>query len=282
MVNPFLGVGLLYFIVYLTKKKGKYRLLLVEGLLLVTLTALSAQNCDYLPGNVLLNASPDTNSSFYTTAYFIVNNANDSIVQVAAQPDFLNVRRGNYAAYAVTYKLRDSIFNLSTGQIVDSIRSLCLDFSNPYVFNVCSPPQLSNLEVVALEVCADGSKISLTDSLHFVDNDGLLDTFSIIATITESPAPIMDTLDVDISIFYGLSKTFITPTLTIRNIRSPMQVQAILRAIHFRTNGAQGSRKISFRVFDGLVESASLSREITVTALPSQPIRIFRKRGEEE
>lgn len=306
MVSPFFGMGLLCLEKQLNKllikqqKKSKNspktarsiskflsakivnKIILIGYLSVLVLPKLAAQNCDYLPGTVILNSSLNTNSSFYKTMYFIINTSNDSILQIAAQPNFTNLTRGTYAAYVVTYKVRDSIINLAIGHTLGDIAGICLAFSNPYVFKVCSPPQLSNLEITNLEVCADGTKIELTDSLNFIDNDNLLDTFSIIVSITGSPDLANDFLDVDLDIFIGLEKEYTAPTLIIRNIRSPMQVQTILRAIFFYTNGLQGNRTISIQVIDGLAESTTLNRTILVSPLPNQSIQIFRKRGNEE
>ena len=110
-----------------------------------------------------------------------------------------------------------------------------------------------------------------------------MDTFSIIATISESPDLTNDFLAVDLSIFIDLQEDYTAPTLTIQQIRSPMQVQAILRAIYFYSNSTiTGNRIITFKVFDGLVESNTLAQEIEVIPLPNAPIQIYRKRGNDE
>lgn len=247
---------------------------------LFPLNNLLAQNCDYLSGDVLLNASQSINTPFYDTRYFIIDSASDSILQVNLLPQFTNLEKGTYAAYAVTYKSSDSIFNLGQGHLLQDITSNCMDLSNPYIFSVCFPPQLSNLENTNLEVCADETKLGLTDSINFQDEDGLLDTFSILVSIIESPDITNDFLEVDLGMFIGLQKTYTSPTLIIQHIRSPAQVQAILRAVHYYTNSTiNGKRIISFQVSDGLTLSNSNYREILVSPLPQQPIQIFRKKG---
>jgi len=243
-------------------------------------TNLAAQGCDYLPGDIILNSSPTINSNFYTTAYFIIDNNQDTIIQVNRQPVFLNIKRGFYEAYAVTYKTRDSILNLEIGQSFDNIISDCINFSQPYSFSVCALPILDDLEGSELEVCADNSStVILTDSLTFRDMDDALDTFSIFLSIIESPDSSNDTLDVDLSPFTGLTKNFNAGRLAIHNVRSPLQVQAILRAAYFFSSSTiKGNRTIAFQVADGINLSNTPHREIIVTPLPTAPTQIFRKR----
>lgn len=239
-----------------------------------------AQNCDYLPGSVILNNSPENNSTFYSTVYFLITANQDSIVQVNAKPEFLDLEKGYYEAYAVTYKTRDSIFNLESGNFFKDITSNCLNFSAPFALSVCSPPLLDNLEESKLEVCADiNTTLTLTDSLTFKDDDGMLDTFSILITIIESPDGLNDSLDIDLSPFIGLTKSYNSSRLEIHNIRSPSQVQAILRTVYFYSSSKiNGNRKIEFQVSDGVNLSNTPNREIIVSPLPMQPIQIFRKK----
>lgn len=241
-----------------------------------------AQGCDYLPGNITLINSPDENNNFYTTTYFMVETNQDAIVQVNETPTFLNITRGFYEAYAVTYKTRDSIRNLEKGQYFENINSECLNFSAPYSFSVCAQPTLNNLEESQIEVCADNnSTVNLTDSITVLDLDDALDTFSIFISIIESPDSSNDTLDVDLSPFIGLTKSFNAGRLEIHNVRSPLQVQAILRTTYFYSSSSvKGNRKIAFQVADGINLSNTPNREIIVTPLPTAPIQIFRKKKE--
>jgi len=243
---------------------------------------LSAQGCDYLPGDITLNHSPDENNNFYTTVYFMIEINQNTIVQINEEPTFLNVSRGFYEAYAVTYKTRDSILNLVIGQSFENIISDCINFSAPFSFSVCAPPILSNLEESQLEVCADNSStVNLTDSLTFMDLDNALDTFFIFLSIIESPDAANDTLDVDLSPFIGLTKNFTAARLTIHNVRSPLQVQAILRATYFFSSSTvKGNRKIAFQVGDGINLSNMPNRAIIVAPLPTAPTQIFRKKKE--
>lgn len=241
---------------------------------------LVAQNCDYLPGDIALNSSQAINPTFYTTAYLLINPIQDSILQVNTQPIFLDLKKGIYKAYAITYKTRDTMLNLESGKLLEDITSNCFHLSLPFTFSVCAQPQLYNLEESIPEVCADGNtQIEITDSLNFKDADGLLDTFSIFISIIESPDSLNDVIDVDLSSFIGLTKSFSNSRLEIKNIRSPLQVKAILRAIYFySTSKIAGNRKIAFQIGDGINLSNSPNREINVSILPPQPTKIFRKK----
>lgn len=237
------------------------------------------QACDYLPGDVTLLEEGGQSSPFYNTSYFLVDITNDSILQVQSSPIFDNLKKGDFAAYAVNYKIRDSIANLAIGNLLQDIQSNCLALSPPFNFNVCAPPILSNIEAFNLTICADSTRIGVSDSIRFMDADENLDTFSIIISISQSPDISNDNLDVDISAFIGLSKNFMSPTLVVNNISSPSQVQAILRAIHFfSTSIIQGDRVLTVEVTDGKQNSNVLEREIIVNPLPQQVIQIFRKK----
>ena len=107
---------------------------------------LLAQGCDYLPGDISLNHSEEVNSDFYTTDYFIIDINQKVIKQINSEPTFLNVKKGIYEAYAVTYKIGENILNFETGKQFDEINSICLSFSTPFLFSVCSQPILNNLE----------------------------------------------------------------------------------------------------------------------------------------
>lgn len=242
----------------------------------------SKAQCNYSPGDVILQSSQVTNPTFYTTAYLLSSPIRDSILQVNTTPTFPNLKKGVYEAYAVTYKTRDSIFNLRSGRLLEEITSTCLDFSNPFVFSVCAQPQLQQLEERTLEVCADiNTQLKLTDSLTFEDADELLDTFSIFIQIIESPDRINDVLEVDLSPFTGLTQSYNNSILEINGVRSPLQVQAILRSVYFYSSSKiKGKRKIEFQVGDGINLSNAPNREINVSTLPAQPIQIFRKKKE--
>lgn len=281
--DPFFVMGLLFFIGWF--KNRTIDTFLKTGFIFCLLipSKVLAQGCDYLPGDIVLNANQAANTFAYNTLYFVINIANDSILQVDSLPRFSNLKKGMYGAYAVTYKIRDSIYNLAQGQVLRDINSNCMDVSSPYIFSVCAPPQLSNLEMMGLEVCANGTKLELTDSIDFKDADEHLDTFSVIVSILESPDPANDFLDIDLSLFIDLQKIYIPPTLVINNIRSPAQVQAILRAVHFYANSTvKGKRIISFQVSDGLTISDTLQRKISAFPLPLQPVQIFRQKGKND
>jgi hypothetical protein len=240
---------------------------------------LLAQGCDFMPGDVALVANGDNSNPFYKTDYFIVDSSNDSILQVNTLPHFANLTKGAYKVYAVNYKIRDSILNLEAGKFFSDIKSDCLDFSDPYVFSVCTNPNLSSIETSDLELCADGTKLSISDSIIVMDGDGSKDTFSLNASIVNSPDLFKDSLDVDLSSFIGLQKNYSAPVLMVSGIKSPSQLQAILRAIHFYSNSSvPGVRVIEFEVLDGQNKSNAQSRKIHVFPLPGQPIQIFRKK----
>lgn len=263
---------------------NKRLVIIIISLFLIGFTSeISAQGCDYLPGAVILTQSPNSNPTFYSTAFFIVEANQDTILQVnTTAPTFLNLKRGFYEAYAVTYKTRDSILNLEIGNALQNITSNCLSFSAPYAFSVCSPPMLDNLEDSSLEVCADNNTtIQLTDSLTFNDLDDGLDTFSLFISIIESPDVANDTLNVDLTPFTGLTKSFNAGQLIIQNVRSTLQTQAIFRAVYFYSSSKiKGNRKIEFQVADGISLSNTPNRTIIVSPLPTAPIQIFRKRNE--
>jgi len=263
---------------------NKRLVITIISLFLIGVTSkISAQGCDYLPGDVILVKGNETNTSYYSTAFFIISTHHDTILQVnTTVPTFLNLKRGFYEAYAVTYKTRDSVLNLEKGNVFQNITSNCLSFSAPYAFSVCSPPLLDHLEDSSLEVCADNNTtIQLSDSLTFNDMDNGLDTFSLFISIIESPDRVHDTLDVDLTPFTGLMKSFDTGKLTIQNVRSTMQAQAILRAVYFYSSSKiKGNRKIEFQVTDGINLSNTPNRDIIVSPLPTAPTQIFRKRNE--
>ena len=229
---------------------------------------------------VILTANDESNNPFYSTQYFVIDGLNDSILQVNLIPHFQNLTKGNYKAYAVNYKTRDSIFNLEKGKVISEIQSNCLTLSIPFSFSVCATPTLSNLETSNLELCADGTQLLLTDSLIPMDEDGALDTFSIIATILESPDLVNDYLSVDLAAYPTIQQSLNRPALLIEGINSLTQVQAILRTIYFYSNSMQGgNRTIQFQISDGKNESNTLSRMIIVLPLPDQPVGIFRKKS---
>lgn len=134
----------------------------------------------YEPEDITYSPSGGNLDPLYTTDFALTDIAG-LILEVAtgSNTPFSNYTNGVYHIYAVNYKTAEGVSNLSSGNFITDVTSNCLDISMPYIFSVCSAP---NVSIVASDGTTDVVEGGMTDDLTIVLTSQPTDTVDVLIT----------------------------------------------------------------------------------------------------
>ena len=110
--------------------------MVVTCLVLMGLSGVVAQSCDYLTGTVTLSTSGGNMTDTYTTSY-VLTSLNGSILAIGDSPSFDILQEGLYTAYAVNFRDDLAPTGLAVGDNINNVTSDCTDVGSPHTFTVC-------------------------------------------------------------------------------------------------------------------------------------------------
>jgi hypothetical protein len=143
-----------------------------------------------------------------------------------------------------------------------------------YIFDANSPPSLAVIESSALAYTENDAATAVTSTLTAADaNDLTLSSATI--QITSNYQNAQDVLSFTNTASITGTWNAATGTMVLSGSDTVANYQAALRAVKYQNssdNPNTSTRTVSFKVNDGLADSATVTRNITVTAVNDSPV----------
>ncbi len=134
-----------------------------------------------------IEVKPFLNNQEYNQVYVLVNQETGLILDLSMVPSFDRREIGAYVIYGINSM---SSLNIIIGEHVDSVTGQCMDFSQPYLFNVISQMDADNDGFFANEDCNDLDPNIFPGAQEICDNldnncDGQIDEDVVFLTYYE-------------------------------------------------------------------------------------------------